>query len=200
MFYLIYQITNKLNGKIYYGAHQTNIKDDGSMGSGKHLKSAIKKYGVDNFEKAILFEANSKEEMFDYERNLVTRSVVADTNYYNLKIGGEGGSSPGRKLSEEAKRKIGKATSSRPGALKGKRLSETHKKNLSKAMSKSRTGKPKTDDHKKNIADSLVGSRWMYNPKTLETKRVKKDDIPAYEKQDWVVGTAKQARRRGICL
>lgn len=200
MHYLVYQITNKINGKIYYGAHQTSNKDDGYMGSGNRIRSAIKKYGIDNFEKAILFEANSKEEMFEYERNLVTREIVDDKNYYNLKIGGEGGSCPGRKHSEEAKRKIGLASSSRPGPLKGRHLSETHKKNLSKAMSRPRTGKPKTEGHKKNIADSLFGSRWMYNPQTLETKRVKRLDIPEYENHNWVVGTVKQAKKRGIIL
>ncbi len=46
MFYLIYQITNKLNGKIYYGAHQTNIKDDGYMGLESILNQPLKNMGL----------------------------------------------------------------------------------------------------------------------------------------------------------
>lgn len=87
MFYLVYKITNVVNGKHYIGAHKTNDKNDGYMGSGVMIKNAIKKYGIENFIKEIMCECSSQEEMFAKEKELVR----LDSTSYNLKYGGEGG-------------------------------------------------------------------------------------------------------------
>lgn len=87
MHYLVYQITNITNGKTYIGCHKTLVKDDGYMGSGKILKLAIKKHGIDNFRKDILFEASTSEEMFTKEKEL----VVLGPKSYNMRLGGDGG-------------------------------------------------------------------------------------------------------------
>lgn len=91
MFYLIYKITNIINNKIYVGSHKTKNKDDGYMGSGKYLNYAIKKHGIENFTKEILFEFNSSKEMFDKEAEIVDDDFLAEENTYNLKRGGFGG-------------------------------------------------------------------------------------------------------------
>lgn len=87
MFYLVYKITNTINGKIYIGCHKTKDKNDGYMGSGKIIKRAIQKYGVENFTKEIIVECSCAEEMFAKEKEL----VVLNDMSYNMKSGGEGG-------------------------------------------------------------------------------------------------------------
>jgi hypothetical protein len=91
MFYTIYKITNKLNGKIYIGKHQTRDLNDGYMGSGKLITCAIQKYGHENFEKKILFIFETEKEMNAKEAELVTEQFVKEDANYNLCTGGHGG-------------------------------------------------------------------------------------------------------------
>ena len=91
VYYLIYQITNKSNGMIYIGKHKTKNKDDGYMGSGIRITRAIEKYGVDNFEKTILFECSSEDEMNKLEAEIVNEDFIARDDVYNISLGGSGG-------------------------------------------------------------------------------------------------------------
>ena len=91
MFYTIYKITNKINGKTYIGKHQTKNLEDGYMGSGKYLKSAITKHGIENFTKEILFVLDTEEEMNYIEKELVTIDFCESKNTYNICEGGQGG-------------------------------------------------------------------------------------------------------------
>lgn len=91
MYYLIYKITNNVNNKIYIGKHQTENKDDDYMGSGKIIKRAIEKYGIDKFTKEILYECNSLEEMNEKEAEIVDEEFVARLDTYNLQLGGNPG-------------------------------------------------------------------------------------------------------------
>ena len=77
MFYTIYQITNLLDNKIYIGKHQTKNLDDDYMGSGRRIKASIKKHGLENFKKEILFIFDDEETMNAKEAELVSEEFCS---------------------------------------------------------------------------------------------------------------------------
>jgi group I intron endonuclease len=107
--------------------HQTQNLDDGYMGSGKLIKQAIKKFGIENFKKEILYILSNKEEMENKEKELVTWSEVNEHLCYNMTIGGTGG--PiwlGKNHSDKSKKLMSERAS-------GRVFSEEHKLKLSEA-------------------------------------------------------------------
>ena len=190
MYYLIYKVTNLINNKFYIGAHKTKNKDDGYMGSGKLIKKAIQKYGINNFSKEILMECVSEIEMYEKEKHLV--KLCEDS--YNLKFGGEGGwdhivknpnwKSPftdpilQKKLSQKGIEK-----------LKELRKDKTFVAEWSDKISKSNKGKKSflgkkhNEETKKQIGlknskmtghhNSQYGTMWITNG--VENKKIKKD-------------------------
>ena len=90
MHHYTYQTKNLVNGKTYIGMHTTSNLDDGYKGSGVALKSAIKKYGKDNFCTTVLAFFDTREEAFEEEKFLVNVDWVKSEDNYNLWIGGQG--------------------------------------------------------------------------------------------------------------
>lgn len=124
MFYTIYKIINQINGKFYIGKHQTYNLDDGYMGSGKLIKYAIEKYGIENFTKEYLGVYDSQIKMDLAEKIYV---ILDEEVSYNLCRGGEGGDVLQSAKAEKHIQKS-KAISAR---LKGKPKSTEHKINIS---------------------------------------------------------------------
>lgn len=91
MHYYLYKLTNILNNKIYVGVHKTKNIDDGYMGSGKIIKQAIKKYGIDNFKKEILETFLDSKSMLKREKEIITEDFLSRPEVYNLRVGGDGG-------------------------------------------------------------------------------------------------------------
>lgn len=89
-YHIVYKTTNLINGKWYIGKHSTYNLNDGYLGSSKHLKSAIKKYGKHNFKREIICFCDSEEEAYHKEAEFVTMEVVQNPMTYNKMPGGEG--------------------------------------------------------------------------------------------------------------
>ena len=89
-----YKITNKINGKYYYGIHSTLKSSgkeplyDGYWGSGTEIKIAIQEEGRENFEKEIIEIFETREGARQKEAEIVTIDLISDPQCYNRMIGG----------------------------------------------------------------------------------------------------------------
>lgn len=91
MFYYLYEIRNNINGKIYIGVHKTKNLNDDYMGSGKIIRDAITKYGINNFTKIIIEYFNNEIDMYNREKEIVTDEFLLREDVYNIRRGGTGG-------------------------------------------------------------------------------------------------------------
>lgn len=175
MYYTVYKITNNINQKFYIGMHQTKDLADEYMGSGKLIRQAIQKYGLENFTKEVLFIFDNEDEMRKKEKEL----VVICENSYNLCDGGKGGFGylnrsgkslrTGAILSEQTKTKISKSKIGQKHTEEAKRkISENNankREEVRIKISDSKKGVPKSEEHKQKISESI-------RKRNLEKKRV----------------------------
>jgi|13_taG_2_1085334.scaffolds.fasta_scaffold00541_3 group I intron endonuclease len=98
MYGYIYKTTNNVNGKMYIGMRKFYKIEDRYFGSGKLIKEAIKKYGIENFKKEIIEECETFEQMCKSEVKWIKYfDAVNNPLYYNIAYGGFGGCSKSTK-------------------------------------------------------------------------------------------------------
>ena len=89
-YYYFYCITNLFKNKKYWGVHSTFNLNDGYKGSGRLLLQEMKTEPFEHYQKEILKFFHTEQEMYDYEKEIVTKDVVKDKSTYNLHTGGNG--------------------------------------------------------------------------------------------------------------
>jgi group I intron endonuclease len=190
----VYMTTNLINGKCYIGK-RTGRLDDDYIGSGTHLKSAIRKYGKDSFRKAILEECDCETHAYEREVYWIEfYDAVKSTNFYNMCGGGYGlgfgETHPSygvtRPMSYEHKRKIsdakrGKYTGEN-SSFYGKRHSDETKRKMSRMKQGRQSpmkGKLLSDESKRKISEANVGKVLPSETriKISEAKRIPRPDI-----------------------
>lgn len=212
--FLVYKITNLKNQKTYIGCHRTYNVNDSYMGSGKLIKSAIKKHGLKFFSKTILFNFDNEKDMLIKEIELI--SLLKPE--YNLHEGGLGGwdymnksgrntSGRRRQLSRDIYVKL-----AREGRIK--KLKEnpelahewalksriTVRKNVEAGLSNYPFfGKKHSEQYKKRMSlvmsekqtgekNSNFGKVWIKNEEMQKSISVDKTEIDHYISSGWKIG------------
>lgn len=156
---IIYKTTNLINQKFYVGKDTHN--NPNYYGSGKRLKLAIQKYGLENFRKEIIEVCNTLEELNAREKFWI-KELNAINEGYNISLGGDGGDTISN---NPRKKEIGKKISeSNKGRSIGKTNSKETREKISKALKgkflgnkNPNYGKNHTDEAKDKIRKKALG-------------------------------------------
>lgn len=180
MRYELYQVTNKINGKMYIGQTCQGYKRRwylhcwrAAKGGEQRFHKAIFQLGKDAFEVKLLMIGPSLEWINEMERRAIK---LYDTfnNGYNDTKGGDGTvgikSRLGKKHTPETRAKLSASCMGRVSPLKGVKMSEETKLKLRAAN----LGKKLSDETKKKI--SLAGKgkpSWIKGLKHKEETKLK---------------------------
>jgi group I intron endonuclease len=159
--FLLYRVTNVLNGKYYIGVHKTDNPTDSYLGSGVAIKRAIKQHGRQAFIKTILEAFETECEAYLREKEVITQNVVNDPLSYNCTLGGTGNT--GSKRSPETKAKMsasGKGHTSSDAVRNAVRNYRTGLKESDE------TKRRKSESHKRRITELHIDMGELTRGKT----------------------------------
>ena len=163
---VVYMFKNKIDGKIYVGKTkrklEIRVKEHIYGVKGSYIDSAIKKYGIKNFEVSILEECNSMEELNEREKFWIRELNSKVPNGYNLTEGGDGGL--GHVVTLETRQKISKSKTGKPGHPPSEKQLQTSSENGRK--SKGRKLRPHTEEEKKHLSEIQKGRKISEETRT----------------------------------
>lgn len=87
-YHYIYKITRD-DGRFYIGMHSTDVLEDGYFGSGKLITRSIKKHGIERHSKEVLEFCDSRKQLSNREKEIITHDVLAEDMCMNIALGGE---------------------------------------------------------------------------------------------------------------
>lgn len=165
--FIVYKITNTLNGKVYIGITKFNNPNNrwkNGFGYRKNslISKAIKKYGWEIFTKEILHNNLSKETACNLEIEYIKHFKNLNISY-NIANGGEGSNS----ISEETKEKLRQYNGER-ASMYGKK----HTKESIEKIRKSSKGRLVSLSTKQKISDA--NKRYNGMRCKTHTEKVKK--------------------------
>lgn len=203
--YLVYLITNTVNGKIYVGKHETLDPDDDYMGSGHALKRAQRKYGIDKFTKTILADFDEPWSMANMEATIVDEEFVKRKDTYNITLGGIGGfyhvNSVRANWTDEQRNEFGERMSKKMTpinqSIEKRKAASVSLKTWNLVHGSCWKGKHHTPEalqkqhetflrthHAQGEKNSQYGKHWWHDPITGESHPFHDDEVP----QGWVRG------------
>lgn len=148
-YHFIYKTTNLITNRYYIGMHSTDDLSDGYLGSGRRLKSSIKKYGIDNHKFEIIEFHPNRDSLTIKEKQIVSDRLLTDPLCLNLAPGGQGGNL--HKWTDLSKQLLSESLKKRPNTW-GHKVSAANK------------GKRQSDEIIKKAALSRTGDRngsWL---------------------------------------
>lgn len=172
----VYETVNLINGKRYIGQHSKKYFDKNYYGSGKHLKSAIKKYGKENFDVILLGWCYSKEDLDFGENYFIESCDTLVPNGYNLMTGYSHG-----KHNKETKEIISKITKER---LKDKTkhprfgsiLSESQKIKIKNSLNKTYENKVRNLPFNEKLKLTERMAKYLTQEEQEKLKLIKKNE------------------------
>lgn len=171
----VYEIVNLLNGKTYVGSRKLALDKSWRqyMGSGKLIKQAIAKYGVEKFRKRLIGYAATAEELIDLEGDWISRQQLHGLAQYNLFASGHAGGDTFSKLKaktlEEVRRKQSEGVrrhletntvwNSGKTAETDPRLKAQIERSVARGVyRKSQLGKKMSDSARASMARAMIGN------------------------------------------
>lgn len=172
MYGYIYKTTNLLNDKIYIGKKKGEFTEK-YKGSGKYLKNAINKYGVENFKVEVIEYCETLEEQNEKEKYWIAYYRNKNAEMYNIADGGDGGDIfsclPQEQL-QEIKNYISYCNKNGICGNKGKHLSKEHREKISR----SNLGKKKSLEAIEKQRQAILGKPAWNKGLTKDDPRVAK--------------------------
>lgn len=172
--------------------HSTDNLEDGYLGSGKILGYSRRKYGDENHKKEILEYCNSRQELQEKEKQIVTSALMENELCVNLKIGGNGGGIFWSKDQHRNASISGNISKNRDHvSLQEKRLKTMRERDSFNRIMPDRTGIPLTQEHKnkckatmrerghmKGENNSQYGTCWVTN--SVKPIKIQKEQLNEY--------------------